>query len=231
MYRSSLVTIARACPVLALLTLLAAAAEYIGPRGLRAAAAFVLYALAALFAHRASLLKERASLVQALAGRGADGTRLPVAGFLLRAALFIGALVALIYGLGWGIAVTAEVPERLQLATVVGGILLGILIHGVLLAYIGTVLPACAVGGDSTLRAAWRRGAPRFGHTLGRLAYGPFLFTAFTLFLFVVIEGTLGEASGLRLAAERLLGAAMALFSTVLAATALGIPYEEAGSR
>ncbi|QRF68146.1 hypothetical protein [Ponticoccus alexandrii] len=230
MYKNSFVTIARALPVLAPLVLLAAAAEYIEPRVPRALMSFVLYALMALFAHRASLLKERPTVRQALSGRAADGAPLPVLAFLLRAAVFIGALVALIFGLGYGLALYSGVEERLLRAVVVGGILLGIVLHGILLSYTGTMLPACAVGDDASLAAAWARGKQTFGRTLGRLFFGSFLFSAFTVILFVVIEGTLGEATGLRLAAERLLGAAMALVSTVLAAMALGRAYEDASA-
>lgn len=227
MYRSSFTTILRAFPILAVLALLGTAVEYIGPRLPRALAAFFVYALAAFFAHRASLLKERLPLRQALRGRDRAGAPLPLLGFLLRAAGFIALLAALALGLGWGAAIFADVPERLLRAVVVGGILLGILLHGIVLSYTGTMLPAAAVGGDASLRAAWARGQETFGRTLGRLAFGPLLFMALTVVIFVVIDGTIGEVEGLRLALRRLLGASLAIISTVLAATALGVAYDE----
>jgi hypothetical protein len=226
-YRQSLATLRRAFPVLALLALLGAAVEYIEPRLPRALAAFVVYALAAFFAHRASLLDERLTLGQALRGRDAAGRWLPLPGFLWRAAGFMALLAALTLGLGWGLAVYAEVPERLLRAVVVGGILLGVGLHGILLSYTGTMLPAAAVGGDASLATAWARGRQTFGRTLGRLAFGPLLFMALTVAVFIVLDGTIGAVEGLRLALRRLLGASLAVMATVLAATALCVAYTD----
>lgn len=228
MYRTALTAIARAFPVMLALAVLGMLAEYIANRNLRAGAAFAIYGTVALYAHRASILGERFGLRHLVSRTAPSGSPLPFAAFLVRSVLFILALVGLIWGMGYSAVVLSGVTGRMAPAMVVVGMLAAVLVHGIMLSYIGTLLPAVAVGGDGSLRAAWARGQTGFGATLRRLTFGPFVFTVLCVILFAGIEEYLGPAEGIRLAGQRFLAACLAIFSTALAAAALGRSYEEA---
>ncbi len=101
---------------------------------------------------------------------------------------------------------------------------------GIMLALIGTVLPATAIHGDSRLSTAFRRGKARFWSTLWRLIYGNVLFGIAALTLLTLATG-LAETgtpdNRFVFLGLSFLASLISCMITLLAATALSMAYEE----
>lgn len=103
-------------------------------------------------------------------------------------------------------------------------VLLGLPVTLVLLIF-GTLLPAAAIGGDATLKRAWRRGAHTFPKTLVRFVLGPGLISSLPFVLaslntnWAVVPG----ASTLFFGTSLFLSA----FAAHLSAVALSMAYHE----
>lgn len=191
--------------------------------------ALVAYAMVALYAHRAMLLGETLTWRDSFRSQKSKAVAIPMGSFIWRMFgwwLFAGAAwLCCFLALRWLFLWMFDEMAGEQLAGLVVIALIPTTVIALpALAAFGTVLPAVAIGGDSSLGRAWQRGRQTFWSTLGQLWGGNILFfvgaNAVLLWLFpttgvVIIDG-----------AFQVLFELAGLFAILLTASALSLAYQ-----
>lgn len=136
----------------------------------------VFAGLVMLYTHRIIQLNEHHGWTDPLSTTGRDGGKVPIIGYLLR---FLAIFVALMLILSGGFmaleaatGMTSRAPDEQSRLVILGLVLMVPLLVAVLSA-IGTVLPACAERGDTSLAAALKRGRGGFWRCFFDLLIGP----------------------------------------------------------
>lgn len=200
-------------------------------------AIFVVGAILALYTHRMILLDETYGMGDLFKGHGANKGKPPILAFFLVSGIglvvFLLLLAVSYYVLFVQISQTRLKGDVQIFLTIFFASIPATLVYGVLLSLLGTVFPATAVGGDKSLKAAWRRGKPSFLSTYIRLATGPFAFgligTAIVLWVVGYLE-TSGVGAG-NIAIEILLAVLSYCINfggILLGVTALSMAYQSA---
>lgn len=194
---------------------------------------FFASGLFAFLSHRMLLKKERFGIVNAITPKSAGGEPLSYGTFLL---IFGGFWLCLIvifgasflaYYLLLGAGVVARQSTGVAGLLTVGG---AFFIYGMLLSRIGSLFPAAALNGDTSLKRALARGRTTYGKTFWRLSQGVIvvlvLAVGTTLLTYPFISSPLLSLDHLSLLASfvaSVFGSVMTLF----AAAALSMAYEE----
>jgi hypothetical protein len=201
-------------------------------------AGIILTIFVAFYSHRMVLLGEAYDWKSKTSPEPmTKGARFPIWPFMWRSAvLFAVFLIAFIFLLAQLTNVSGPLePDSLEFLSRILVCLVVILpFYGILLALIGTILPAAATEQNASLKSALRRGLKTFWRTLGRLIFGNMLFSA-TLLIVSVLLVTLLQSSGLG-AGLPMHGLTFLInlgsyFSVMLAATALSMAYQEGEER
>ncbi|MFW8594296.1 hypothetical protein ACOHWE_08805 [Cribrihabitans neustonicus] len=192
-------------------------------------ASLVLYAMATLYSHRLLLSGEKIPM-GALFRKSKNG---PLAGpqgpFMLKLIVF-WLLAAVAWALcSWGIYNTLEAPDRGKIfGVVILGILPAALLVYVVLALLGTVLPAAAALQDSGFSNALARGQRTFWVTLFRLLSGNGLFSLAGFAGMMLLILSMGNSSMIVVEAGLgFLGELVGFFGIHLTAAALCMAYED----
>ncbi len=137
----------------------------------------------ALYTHRMILLNEHYGLGDLYKRQEASVRKPPMISFILVSVIGLVVFMALLgiftYLLYILIGEIALKDRGHILLSVLIALMPAIIVYGVLLSLFGTVFPAAAIGGDRSLKAAWKRGKSSFWKTLGRLIVGPLAFVLF----------------------------------------------------
>lgn len=193
--------------------------------------ALVVYAMIALYAHRAILLGETMRWRDSFKRAKSDATPAKFGPFLWRMFgwwLFAGTIwLCSFLILRWLFLPSFKGLTSDEFAgAVIISLIPTVIVTLPVLAALGTVLPAAAVGGDDRLAAAWRRGRQTFWRTLGRIWGGNILF-------FVIANGVLLwliPTTGVIVidGAFQILFELVGFFAILLTASALSLAYQRA---
>lgn len=183
-----------------------------------------------LYTHRMIQLGEVFRWSDPLPTRGADDSRIPLFGYVLRFMAFFIALMLVMTGGFMALNAAGILDPDAFLAEIdlaLWGVVLTVPAFVLIFALIGTTLPACAERGDTSLGAALRRGRTTFAKTAMNLLMGPL---AVSFIGFMVLGqagwmiGSLGDSLIPRVL-FRTLATVLTILPAMLAATALSIAY------
>jgi len=194
--------------------------EEFASRGTRIGGGLLLSGIVAFYCHRMVLLGESYGWEHTVKNTTPDGAKIKIGPFLWRFLLICLSLIVLAVAS----FITFGVKNEQQVMLI---ILIALLPFGLLLALLGTMLPAAATNGDASLSAAFRRGKKQFWKTLWRLLYGNVLFAIVTLFLLLLAANAVPDTFAFSLGVS-FFGSLISCVITLLAATALCMAYEEA---
>ncbi len=195
----------------------------------------VFAGLTMLYTHRMIQLDEVYGWADPLSTTGKDGSKVPIIGYSLRfLALFI--ILTLMITAGFitldRFGVLDPNAETVDLAFAIWGVLIAVPAFCGLMAVVGTVLPACAERGDTSLISAAGRGFKTFWKTLVNLVIGPVALAITGMIILGYTGWHVDETSGWVLrAAYQIFVSILTIVPATLAATALSIAYLDAESR
>lgn len=190
----------------------------------------VFSGLSMLYTHRIIQLEEHFGWRDPMPTTGKDGTRIPVVGYLLRFLALFVVLMLVMTGVFAGLQASGVLDPDEFLAEIeyaMWGIMIGVPVFALILTAFGSVLPACAERGDTSLRMALGRGRKGFFKTFFKLLLGPFaLALAFAMLLGQIgwMIGGFGDDLVSRLM-FRVIVTILTLIPTILVATVLSQSY------
>ncbi|WP_349537585.1 hypothetical protein [Sagittula sp. NFXS13] len=195
-------------------------------------ALLIVYGVAAFSTHRCVLLHDRVTWGGVQSSTGGGVTDLPLFAFLWRFVLISAAGLALaFFPIFWltyfGRFYLSSNPEVNVIGMTLLGTAVGLPFSLLLLTFVGTLLPAAAIGGDARIGSALRRGRVRFWKTIGRFFAGP----GVVFLLVTLVMGKSAMNPTITMAGDitlHLIGAALGVFCTMMVATILSMTYREA---
>ena len=191
--------------------------------------ALVFSGLTMLYTHRMIQLNEVYTWSDPLSTKGADGSKIPIAGYILR---FVGIFMILMM-LMTGAFMTLSVlgfasndPATSDVAQTILGALIFLPAFACVLGLFGSVLPACAERGDTSLSAAFSRGKATFTQFVPRFMAGPCVLMIVGFVVMGQLEQVVHSETGLIV--QGILFAVATCFSlatALLTATALSLSF------
>ena len=196
----------------------------------------VLSGLLAFYCHRMILLGDDFGWDQVIAKRSKFGNSIKLWPFmwrlLLATTLFILSATAIFFQLREVVESALQGPDVFVVGFLLSA-LIALPLYGIALALFGTVFPAASINADASLSTAFTRGKARFWITLWRLFIGFFCFSMAGVAAYVsasVYFGYQTAADGVFYYVLSFGATLLGCFSTLLAATALSMAYQEAGT-
>ena len=228
MYKRAISAFMASYPMfLMIAVLLVVVDEFIQLRTSLGARIFVT-AMVAFFSHRMVLIGEKYGWAENFALRKKGADKLRIFPFVWRFSVLFLILIIITALIGWRLS--SVIPKADTVGLFMVSVFIALLPYGMLLALIGTILPASAINEDASLSHAFRRGKRRFFKTLWRLVYGNFLFAMIYFATYLAMTNLLldlGLYNGFIYYGMSFVGYMGGLLTTLLAATALSIAYEE----
>lgn len=195
----------------------------------------VFAGLSMLYAHRIIQLGETYGWSDPLSTTGKDGSKIPIVGYLLRFLVFFVALMLFLAASFMVLNASGMLDPNAFLSEIeyaMWGVLLGVPAFACAFALIGTVLPACAERGDTSLRAALARGRKTFGRTLLNLTIGPVVMSVLAFAIMGQIGWLLGSLGGFIVQIVfHTTATILMIIPALLTASALSQAYLQAQSR
>ena len=196
----------------------------------------VAVAWIAFFSHRMALKGETYTIQEALKSHANDEAKTKHwlffgRYFVLLLGLFLAFGVIVFVASGTGLIQSTE-PNSIETGIALSMMIAAIL-YGLLMAYVGTILPASAVKENSSWKSAIKRGKLKFWITLWRLVAGYLFWSLGSIALITVVMLSVPNVgidleNGTGPFAISYFGYMLTCFGILLAATALSISYREA---
>lgn len=235
MYIQAFKTYLRSLPLLAAAALLMeGAALWLGTSS-GIGAAVIVHILIAMMFHRAILLNESYSIWGTPIASEESARKQPFMPFTGRVLLFFLPLAAVFVAVIGALAPLTEHENQTAVRTILA---LGItaLVFPFWGALAGTMLPAAAIGADSSFRTACKRGRQTYWPTVGRLFAGPVFFPALLLALILAAASQLpilaiDNPSVWMTFLISTLAIIIGFFTPLLTATALSMAYRTAETK
>jgi len=191
--------------------------------------ALVFSGLTMLYTHRMIQLNEVYTWGDPLSTKGADGSKIPMAGYILRFVGIFMILMMLMTGAFMMLSVlgvaTDDAPKSDVVQTILGALIF-LPAFACVLGLFGSVLPACAERGDTSLRAAFSRGKATFTQFVPRFLAGPCVVMVTGFVVMGQLEPLIHSEMGLIMqGALFAIATCFSLATALLTATALSLSF------